>query len=303
MFYRFDYAITRPYPFRFYTIFVLVFFLAATILLSVFNTIVAGYNLRVSYSTTPNTTIAQKMWYDKPVFSGITKLSPSCEAKEIGVQQRFNTDKNGFVYSMSNIRNMHETGALPSPSMFYLSNTLENCTINYIKVEMAKHLGRTAQQVAWQRFGPQLLAAISCSITNMQGQMRFNFTTGYDLVGPNANKRYDLNADNKDQWAYAAEQNLFQFVVSNNTNNSAMWWAESLMSYSWLDTALEMEKAEKAAVKDTKIGWQGGSISTHDVDCIVIAAAKIYRFLAVGRDVTHIFKLVLQYILLSPPNR
>jgi hypothetical protein len=122
-------------------------------------------------------------------------------------------------------------------------------------------MGRTAQQVAWQRFGPQLLAAISCSVTNTQGRIRFNFTTEYDLVPSNANKRYDLNRENKDRWAYAAEQDLFQFVVSNNFEDPAMWWAESLMSYSWLDAALKMEVAD--AAQDSKKGknWQSGSIS------------------------------------------
>jgi hypothetical protein len=124
-----------------------------------------------------------------------------------------------------------------------------------------KEIGRTAQQVAWQRFGPQLLAAVSCSITNMQGRMRFNFTTEYDLVPPNANKRYDLTNGGKDQWAYAAQQNLFQFVISNNTKDAAMWWAESLMSYSWLDTALKMEQANKAEDPDKGEQWQSGSIN------------------------------------------
>jgi hypothetical protein len=261
MAFHFDYPISRPYPFRFYTAFVIISFLIATILLSLFNTIVVGYDLRVSYSTTPNATMAQKMWYDKPGFGGIKKLSSSCEPKEFGVQQDFNTDKNGFIYTLNNIRNAEVTGDLPAPSMLYLNNALEDCAINYIKIEMMKEMGRTAQQVAWQRFGPQLLAAVSCSITNMQGRMRFNFTTEYDLVPPNANKRYDLTNGGKDQWAYAAQQNLFQFVVSNNTNDPAMWWAESLMSYSWLDTALKMEQANDAEDSEEGKKWQSGSIN------------------------------------------
>jgi hypothetical protein len=148
---------------------------------------------------------------------------------------------------------------LPVSSMLYLNSPLEDCTINYIKIEMVKHMGRTAQQVAWQRFGPQLLAAMSCSITNMQGRMRFNFTTEYDLVPPNANKRYDLTDEDADMWTYAAKQNLFQFVISNNTKNAAMWWAESLMSYSWVDTALKIEQANDDVAEGNR--WQSGTIS------------------------------------------
>ncbi|KAF2855447.1 hypothetical protein T440DRAFT_385704 [Plenodomus tracheiphilus IPT5] len=248
---HFSYAVTRPYPFRFFTLSVVIFFSTATILLSLFNTIVTGYDLRVSYSTNPNETMAEKMWYDKPVFGGIKKLSPSCEPKEIGVQQRFNTNQNGFIYSLRNIREPKNASDAPSPSMLYQNNPLEGCEINYIKIEMMKHIGRTAQQVAWQRWAPDLLAAISCSVTNGRGSMRFNVTTEYNLVPPNAKKMW--GETQRDRWEWAAEENKFQFVFSNNTANAAMWWAESLMSYAWLDAASQMEKADD--------GWQSGSIN------------------------------------------
>ncbi|KAI2479999.1 hypothetical protein Ptr902_08180 [Pyrenophora tritici-repentis] len=147
------------------------------------------------------------------------------------------------------------------PSMLYLNNPLEECRVNHIKIETAKHMGRTSQQVAWQRFGPQLLAAISCSIVNLQGHVVFNLTAEYDLVPPNAIRRLDLTQGTKDEWKYAAEQNLFQFVLSNNTAEPAMWWAESLMSFSWIDTALKMEQANNVRDNDKGEYWQGGSLS------------------------------------------
>jgi hypothetical protein len=268
MAWHFEYPVSRPFPFRFYTSFIIIFFLIATVLLSLFNTIVTGYDLRVSYSRDPNATISERMWYDKPGFAGISKLSPRCEPKEITIQQKFNTNKNGFIYSLSGIRNIQGTEAVPVPSMLYLNNTLEDCTINYIKIEMAKHMGRTAQQVAWQRFGPQLFAAMSCSITNLEGSMRFNLTTEYDLVPPTAAKRFDLSAGQPDKWIWAAEQNLYQFVTSNNTKDPAMWWAESLMSYGWLDTSSKMEAANSKEDYEAGKQWQSGSISEH-IDLIL----------------------------------
>lgn len=89
--FTFNYNVTWPYPFRFFTVIIIVLLLLATIFLSSVNTIVTGYDLWITYSTNPNATIAKKMCYDKPVFKGIRKLSPSCEPKEIGVQQKFNT--------------------------------------------------------------------------------------------------------------------------------------------------------------------------------------------------------------------
>jgi hypothetical protein len=90
--------------------------------------------------------------------------------------------------------------------------------------------------------------------------MRLNFTTGYDLAPPNANKRYDFSNGSEDQLVYAAQQNLLQFLVSKNTNNPVIWWAESLKSYSWLDTALKMEQASDAEDLEKGERWQSGRL-------------------------------------------
>lgn len=57
--------------------------------------------------------------------------------------------------------------------------------------------------------------------------MRVNITAEYDLVPANAAK-LSLNL-NDISWDYAAKQNVFQFISSNNTQVPAMWWAESIM--------------------------------------------------------------------------
>lgn len=57
--------------------------------------------------------------------------------------------------------------------------------------------------------------------------MRFNITTEYDLVPSTAVTMY--MEMNETSWANAAQQNLYQFANSNNAQNPAMWWAESLM--------------------------------------------------------------------------
>ncbi|KAH7357320.1 hypothetical protein BKA66DRAFT_445702 [Pyrenochaeta sp. MPI-SDFR-AT-0127] len=118
--------------------------------------------------------------------------------------------------------------------MLYLNKPLEDCVINYIKIELAKHLRRTAQQISWQRRGPQLLLS----------------TTWYHKMPING-----LAKTGKSNWAWAAEQNLFQFVISNNTKVAAMW------SYRWLDTALKTEKANLAEKEEDGNRWQSGSIS------------------------------------------
>lgn len=54
---------------------------------------------------------------------------------------------------------------------------------------------------------------------------------------------------------------LNQFVTSNNTKDPAMWWAESLMSYGWLDTSFKIKAAESAIKEDGR--WQSGSMGLY----------------------------------------
>lgn len=86
----FRYTLSRPYPIQNFTYFVIIFFLIATILLSFFNTIITGYELRlelclphpldnihafrVVYSAQPNDTLAEKQWYDMSFFRGMKKV-------------------------------------------------------------------------------------------------------------------------------------------------------------------------------------------------------------------------------------
>lgn len=207
--------------------------------------------------------------------NGYAKLSPSCEPKELIARQSkhshirkplfplqnlitpgFQTNKYGLVYTVNNLEPMQSTSNVATPSILYLNNPLDDCTINSIKVEMEMH-SRTAQQVAWSRWGPSLFAAISCSITNEKGPLRFNITAEYELVPPNAVKQ--AFASNETSWSKAAAQNMFQFLKSNNVEDPAMWWAESLMSYSWVNAAQQMENYNGGL--DTPI--QKGTISTY----------------------------------------
>jgi len=192
---------------------------------------------------------------------------------------------------------MQSASNVATPSILYLNNPLEDCTVNSIKVEMEKH-SRTAQQVAWSRWGPSLFAAISCSITNNQGSLRFNITAEYELVPPNAAKQV---YDPKDtSWSNAAAQNIFQFLRSNNVQDPAMWWAESLMSYSWAIAAQAVEVFNN----NDKINAQKGTISTYFEPSSlpfpsVIASPEYWhsldsRFLALRLGAEHILSVVLQ---------
>jgi len=244
------------------------------------------------------------------------KLSPSCEPKELIARQSkhshirkplfplqklialgFQTNKYGLVYTLNNMEPMQSASDVDTPSILYLNNPLEDCTINSIKVEMEMH-SRTAQQVAWSRWGPSLFAAISCSITNDQGSLRFNITAEYELVSPNAVKQAYKSEETS--WSKAAAQNMFQFLKSNNVLDPAMWWAESLMSYSWVIAAQQMEvwngeldtHAQKGTISTYSEPFLSISIHNHLPRTLLLIADS--RFLALRLGEEHILSVVLQ---------
>ncbi|KAL0254548.1 hypothetical protein SLS55_010025 [Diplodia seriata] len=166
----------------------------------------------------------------------------------------FNTDKNGLIYTLNKVRNVGAPDGPTLPSLLYLNNHLQDCEVSYIKIEMEKE-SRTGQQVAWSRWGPSVFGAISCSVMNELGHMRIDITAEYDLVPANAAK-LSLKLS-ETSWDDAARQNLFQFITSNNTEVPAMWWAESIMSYSWVAASLDMSTYNK----DLETGFQKGTFN------------------------------------------
>jgi hypothetical protein len=60
---------------------------------------------------------------------------------------------------------------------------------------------------------------VSYLIRNIQGYIRFNFIAKYNLVPPIADWQYSVKDSSNNKLEYTAEQNLFQFVISNNRNN------------------------------------------------------------------------------------
>ena len=59
----FSYNLTRAYPYRWFTLVVLLGGLASLVLFSVVNLAANGYILEVVYTTDPNGTLSQSQWF------------------------------------------------------------------------------------------------------------------------------------------------------------------------------------------------------------------------------------------------
>jgi hypothetical protein len=59
----FNYNVTRPYPYKWFTWAVVLGGIAATVLFSVLNLAANGYQLEVVYTTDPNGTLSEIQWF------------------------------------------------------------------------------------------------------------------------------------------------------------------------------------------------------------------------------------------------
>ena len=130
----FSYNLSRQYPFRWFTPIAIVGAIILTTLFSVLNFATNGYVLGSKFVADPNSTLAQKAWFEKPPFSYQSKLSASCEVASIQLGTIL-VAKSGFQYQLDNVWTVDETGASTNlPSLTYLNNSFASCDFTGVQV-------------------------------------------------------------------------------------------------------------------------------------------------------------------------
>ena len=133
----FNYNITRPYPFRWFTWVVVIGGVVATALLSVANLAADGYILKTIYSTDPNSTVAEyaDRWYEKSPWSWTNKMSASCEPELLTVGNSYFSTNRGLTYTLNSIWQGSATNLKPATP--YLNEPL-NCTVSLVYIEFLR---------------------------------------------------------------------------------------------------------------------------------------------------------------------
>ena len=177
----FTYNIQRSYPYRWFTPFVIVIGLFATILFSVVNLAVNGYQLKTTYVTDPNGTESQEHWYTSGPFGLNSKLKPSCEPQNLLLGTQLFTSNQGLSYTITKIQ--HDGDGIPEPALLYLNNTLEDCQVDTVTV----NLGRSdqsppsppdARQVNWWTWADSsATASASCAVMTNAGKINVTVST------------------------------------------------------------------------------------------------------------------------------
>lgn len=211
----FEYNISRPYPFKWFTPVVVIGGAVAVVLLSILNLGSSGYTQTVQYSHDPNTTVSNetssKYWRSFPT----TKPRATCQSVNIPINTRLLTNNTALTYTLTNVsQNTDRANQTFSSSLVYHNNILPDCTINNIAVRL-ESLGRTAAQIALTKWGVDAQAYISCNLdTNDQRRTVFNLTAEYNYI-PDTVSVYS---------------GFYTFVGRNERERASLYWGESLLS-------------------------------------------------------------------------
>ncbi|KAF4458104.1 hypothetical protein F53441_112 [Fusarium austroafricanum] len=129
----FSYAITKPYPFRWFTPVTVVGGIILTVLFTILNLGSTGYYLKPIFTEDPNGTTTQALqWFMRPPLNWDRNIQPKCQPKMLTVGDRFFTTNLGFQYSIKSITKYDNDSQakISYPSIPYMNNTLEDCYLD-----------------------------------------------------------------------------------------------------------------------------------------------------------------------------
>ena len=229
----FTYAVSRPYPYKWFTPVVIVGFVAAAALFSLLNVASNGYDLRVEISSDPNDTITSNAVFKNWPSYFTSRIQPSCQPVDFHVNTQLFTNQTGLTYTLTDVwrPSQNDTREIFS-SVPYMNNKLEDCTIGSIEVDL-EALDRAANQVAFAEWGANVRAYMLCTVQVAGGAARMNLTMEYDFVPPTMSFAGLKPVNNSFRGA--------GFRARDRQNRASLYWGESLMSvyYAYLTTVMQ----------------------------------------------------------------
>ncbi len=151
----FSYSVSRPYPYKWFTWFVVVGGICATVFFSVLSLAANGYVPDVQYCPDYNKTMAQKRWTQQFPFSIADKVPPVCQSQDITVNTQFLTNNSALPYTLTSVSQRKGNATVTLPSLRYTNNILESCTVAFIEIELESTQQRSAAQMGWVVWGPK----------------------------------------------------------------------------------------------------------------------------------------------------
>ena len=80
---------------------------------------------------------------------------PTIQSRSSDLEAGFFTDKLALTYKLDSAWRLPEDDPQLLPLVSYFNESLDNCSINYVQIELLAE-DRTAEQFGWNQWGPEL---------------------------------------------------------------------------------------------------------------------------------------------------
>ena len=227
-----SYSITRSHPYnRKFKIWIFIVSILAFGVLTVVNLATNGYDKQPSYTSDPNTTVAQRHWYNHKIFTwGDDTLEPKCQNADIPIGHEFITTNLGLRYTVQKIE---AQDGQPQASVSYHNNTLTDCEIDNIGISLKKSdFAKPSREYRWSPWIPSTADAVAyCNISTDEGLFRLEFKTNYITY-----------------------VDSFEFIaIDNPTSHTSLWWGARLLNTYFVGTQYVMSGPLPDANDDTPV--------------------------------------------------
>lgn len=265
----FSYAVTRPYPWPWFTWVVMAGFIILTVLFSFVAVAGNAYQFQSVYTTNPNATVSHKEWYQKAPFSWLAAMDSSCEAAQLTVGGQYFTTNRGFVYTLDSIRKGDHGTSEALSSIQYRNATLVDCEVTGIRINMQRVDNTRMSQRFWTWGASSAQATTMCILRSDEVVARANFTATLPSV--------------KD-----SQMIMQNFLVQNVTSNAGLYYGVRILGSWYGRLAAVMGWQEPGGLTGTSSYGSGSIDLVRNVNVMDYKAADFWlcdaTFYDSGRD-------------------
>ncbi|KAK2677797.1 hypothetical protein RAB80_006537 [Fusarium oxysporum f. sp. vasinfectum] len=180
----FSYPITRPFPFRWFTPVAIVGGLILMVLFTIINLASSAFYLKPIFTDDPNGTTTQSVrWFMKAPLNWDNNMKVKCQPKILSVGDRVFSTNLGFQYSVKALTSSDDDSDFRKtyPSIAYLNNTLEDCYLTRVDINLRKSDARASNSWWLSWITTFTDATASCNVMTSEGLV--NITLGVEYIG------------------------------------------------------------------------------------------------------------------------
>ncbi|EGU77887.1 hypothetical protein FOXB_11601 [Fusarium oxysporum f. sp. conglutinans Fo5176] len=208
----FSYPITRPFPFRWFTPVAIVGGLILMVLFTIINLASSAFYLKPIFTDDPNGTTTQSVrWFMKAPLNWDNNMKVKCQPKILSVGDRVFSTNLGFQYSVKALTSSDDDSDFRKtyPSIAYLNNTLEDCYLTRVDINLRKSDARASNSWWLSWITTFTDATASCNVMTSEGLV--NITLGVEYIGQS--------------------DHIYDYVIEDDyKTHASTWWGTRLLN-------------------------------------------------------------------------